>query len=358
MITSLNNTCPSKPKHFSKRFFYLVAVILAVSLLLPLPVQAQDGSNDKVIFSGNYTLEEGEILNGDLVVFAGVVSLEKDSTVTGDVAIIGGNLTAQGTILGDLVGLGGHVDIKDEVIVQGDLTVIGSSVKRSPSAEIQGSMMTSEEFPLHFNPDWVQQPFQLDFSGMVNPLSPLMSLVWFSFRLFIWTGLAVLLFLFLEQPIRQIGKTAFEQPGVSFLSGFGIAVLGPILLLILLVTILLSPVGLVGFLILAAAWILGWTALGFEVGQRLSVSLDQTWSPLVSTAVGTFLVVLIFNGFNQIFPICIGWMPKTLLGIWMLGAVGLTRFGSRPYPGQASPLPESPREKETADPARELPPAD
>jgi len=357
MFSRRINNCPNKPNHFSTRFLSLALIILAVSLLLPLPVQAQDGSNDKVIFSGNYTLEEGDILNGDLVVFAGVVSLEKDSTVTGDVAVIGGNLTAKGTILGDLVGLGGHVDIQEEVLVQGDLTVIGSSVKRSPSAEIQGSMMTSEEFPLHFNPDWLQQPFQLDFSGIKNPFSPLMSLVWFSFRLFIWTGLAVLLFLFLEQPIRHIGETAFEQPGVSFLSGFGIAVLGPVLLLILLISILLSPVGLLGFLILGAAWILGWTAFGYEVGKRLSGSLDQTWSPLISTAAGTFLVILIINGFNQVFPFCIGWMPKTLIGLWMLGAVGLTRFGSRPYPVQAPPTAEPPRTSETPDPSGELPPA-
>jgi hypothetical protein len=48
-------------------------------------------------------------------------------------------------------------------------------------------------------------------------------------------------------------------------------------------------------------------------------------------------VILILNGFNQIFPFCIGWMPKTLIGFWMLGSVALTRFGTRSYPDQLPP---------------------
>ena len=335
-----------------RNLFYLAVIILTLSLLFPLPVHAQDGSNDKVIFSGNFTLEEGEILDGDLVVFAGVVSLEENSTVTGDVAVIGGNLIAKGTILGDLVGLGGFMEIQDQVVVRGDLTLIGSSVKRSPWATIEGSMMTSEEFPLHLDSGWLQRPFQFNFSEIRHPFSPLMSLVWFSFRLFIWSGLAALLFLFLEDPLKQIGQTAFDQPGISFLSGFGIAVLGPVLLLVLLITILLSPISLVGFLILGGAWILGWIALGYEIGKRLSANLDQSWSPLVMTAVGTFLVMLILNGFNQIFPFCIGWMPKTFFGIWMLGAAVLSRFGTRPYP----PTPEPAGMEQGQEDSEELPP--
>lgn len=320
----------------NRKLFFLAAVIAAVWLITPSPVFAQDGSGDKVIFSGNFTLKEGEVLQGDLVVFAGVVKLEKGTTVTGDVAIIGGNLSAGGTILGNLVGLGGDLRLNEGAVVRGDLTVIGSSLERSAEAEVQGSMMTSEEFPLRFDRDWLRHRFEINKTGIKNPLSPIMSLIWFTFRVFIWAGLAALVFLFLDEPIIQISRTAFDQPGISFLSGFGVAVLAPVLLIVLLITILLSPVSLLGFLILGAAWILGWIALGYEIGTRLASGLNQTWSPLIRTTGGTFLVMLILNGFNQIFPFCIGWMPKTFFGFWMLGAVVLTRFGSRSYPASTS----------------------
>jgi pyruvate/2-oxoglutarate dehydrogenase complex dihydrolipoamide acyltransferase (E2) component len=44
-----------------------------------------------------------------------------------------------------------------------------------------------------------------------------------------------------------------------------------------------------------------------------------------------FIISLIFNGFSQLVP-CVGWLPRFVLGTWVMGAVILTRFGSREYP--------------------------
>jgi pyruvate/2-oxoglutarate dehydrogenase complex dihydrolipoamide acyltransferase (E2) component len=44
-----------------------------------------------------------------------------------------------------------------------------------------------------------------------------------------------------------------------------------------------------------------------------------------------FILSLFFNGFSQLVP-CVGWLPRFVLGIWAMGAVILTRFGSREYP--------------------------
>ena len=44
-----------------------------------------------------------------------------------------------------------------------------------------------------------------------------------------------------------------------------------------------------------------------------------------------FILSLFFNGFSQVVP-CVGWLPKFVLGLWVMGAVTLTRFGTREYP--------------------------
>ena len=44
-----------------------------------------------------------------------------------------------------------------------------------------------------------------------------------------------------------------------------------------------------------------------------------------------FILSLLFNGFQHIVP-CVGFLPKFILGLWVTGAVVLTRFGTKEYP--------------------------
>ena len=46
---------------------------------------------------------------------------------------------------------------------------------------------------------------------------------------------------------------------------------------------------------------------------------------------GMFIITLIFNGFSQIVP-CVGWLPKFVLVVWVMGAAVLTRFGTQEHP--------------------------
>ena len=56
------------------------------------------------------------------------------------------------------------------------------------------------------------------------------------------------------------------------------------------------------------------------------------WAPAISAGVGTFILFFVFGGFSELIP-CIGWIPQTLVGIWGLGAVLMTRFGTQDYVG-------------------------
>jgi hypothetical protein len=308
----------------------IILLLLVSAILIPTTAFASGFEDDKVIFGSNYTLRAGESLNGDLVVFGGNVTVEESSTVNGDMVVFGGNVTSNGTVNGNLVALGGIVFLGDEALVQGDLSVVGSSLEQSPGAVITGSIITEENIPFEFELP-ANGLFEGDFPiPMFNQL-PFVSASWFFFRILIWTGLAILIGLFIQDQAVVINRAAFGEPVMSFVVGLGVVVVAPFVLLALLVTILLSPVSLVGVFALIAAWVVGLVSLSIEVGRKLVQALNQTLPVPLLAGIGMFILTLFFNGFSQL-VVCVGWIPKFILGAWVLGAVILTRFGTHIYP--------------------------
>jgi pyruvate/2-oxoglutarate dehydrogenase complex dihydrolipoamide acyltransferase (E2) component len=311
------------------RLFIFTLLILAV--IIPSTASASGLKDDKVIFGGNFTLTSGESLDGDLVVFGGNVVLESASTVNGDTVVLGGNITSNGTVNGNLVALGGFVELGNKAQVNGDLTVLGSSYEQAEGAVISGNIITEENVPFEF--DW---PSRIAlFNGRFDPSAfqalPFISTSWFFFKILIWTGLAVLMALFIQDQAAIINKAAFNQPFMSILVGLGIITIAPLVLIALIITIILSPVSILGIFALVAAWAVGLVALSIEVGKKLAESMNQSWPTPIKAGLGMFILALFFNGFSQVVP-CVGWMPKFVLGLWVLGAVILTRFGTREYP--------------------------
>jgi cytoskeletal protein CcmA (bactofilin family) len=309
----------------------LIFVLLISAILIPSTVSASGFRDDKVIFGGNFTLDSGETLHGDLVVFGGNVILETSSTVNGDTVVMGGNVTSNGTINGNLVALGGIVELQEEARVIGDLTVLGSSFEQASGAYISGTIVTGENIPFDFNLPSDIGLFEGDFPVFQFRELPFVSASWFFFQVLIWTGLAVLVALFFQKQAPVVNRAAFGQPVMSIVVGLGITFIAPLVLIALILTILLSPVSLLGILALLAAWVLGMVSLSIEIGKKLAEALDQNWATPILAGIGMFILSLLFNGFQHIVP-CVGFLPKFILGLWVTGAVVLTRFGTREYP--------------------------
>ncbi len=313
----------------------LILLLLASTIIIPSTAFASGFEDDKVIMGGNYILEEGETLNGNLVVFGGNVTLKTNSTVNGDTVVLGGSVTSNGTINGNLVVLGGIVTLQSAARVNGDLTVLGSSIEQDPGAMISGNIVTEQNIPFDFKTPKSFGFFKGDFPRVQFPQLPFVAAAWFVFRIFIWTGLAVLITLFAQEQAVVINRTAFKEAWMSILVGLGVILVAPLVALALIITILLSPVSLIGIFALIAAWVLGLVSLSIEVGRKLSQSFHKSWPEPLMAGLGMFILVLIFNGFSQLVP-CVGWLPKFILGAWVLGAVILTRFGTHSYPDQES----------------------
>lgn len=301
-------------------------ITLFVTMAWPGTAMAKGLLDDEIVFGGTFTLESGETLDGDLFILGGIATLEEDSEVNGDVVLMGGTLEIGGNIDGNVLAIGGFVDLKSSAFVGGDVNVLGAHLEREPGARVGGSVNYNlrGQFPLPFaggvRVPWVDLRF-----------SPVVDVIGFIFRTFLWAALAVLLVLFLPNQTERTAQAAVSQPVVAGALGFLTVVVAVPLLIVLAITIIMSPVSLLGAVLLVIAWAIGLIALGLEIGRRLTQMLNQNWPPAVSAGMGTFVLILVMNGGKELIP-CIGWVIPVMVGTLGLGAVLLTRFGTQAYP--------------------------
>jgi hypothetical protein len=342
----------------------LLLAILLVAMVWPTTAFARDLFEDRVVFGGTFTLESGETQQGSLVIFGGAVTTEPDSTVNGDLVLIGGTVQVGGTVNGNVVGIGGAVRLDGSAVVSGDVFTLGATLRREQGATITGQVINGLDTPL-------EVPLTDDIQGGVEipdvpavpqvpqvkvDTNPFLQMIWFFFRTFLYTALAVLLVMFLPDPVSRVSRAAVSQPVITAGAGLLTAVLSPIILVAITLTLILIPVTFVTAVVLFAAWLLGWVALGLEVGRRIGEALNQKWAPAISAGVGTLVLLFVLGGFRELIP-CIGWVPQVLVGLWGLGAVLMTRFGTQEYLADQEPeLERSPQQLEAAA-AEPLPPA-
>jgi hypothetical protein len=315
------------------KFQLALLFALCLALLLPATALARDVGEDKIVFGGTYTLESGEVLNGNLIIFGGAVSLEEGSVVRGDVVLFGGSLDAQGEVTGSVIGIGGLVDLGATALVAKDVVSLGANLDQSAGAIVEGQITPGFSGPLTFD-----FPQAASFPRLNVSVNPFFALMWFALRAFLWAAVAVILALILPRQLDAVSNAAVGQPLIAGGLGLLTAVIAPLILILLLVTICLSPLSFIGFLILLVAWGLGLIALGLELGQRMAIMFKRDWAPALSAGVGTLLLILVLNGLSELIP-CVGWLFPAIAGCVGLGAVLLTRFGTQPYRISAPPPP-------------------
>jgi hypothetical protein len=307
----------------------LSAVLLTLLVLVVFPMTAFAASPEDVVIGNSYTLESGQTLNNDLFVLGGNVNLMNGSTVIGNVIILGGTAQAAGTINGNLVVFGGSLNLGSTFILNGNLTTAGGSVNRAPGATINGQIYTNANTPSFVFPNGIQIPtINTSFNPWANAG---LKVLGYFVGLILWTLVAMLVAMFLSTPLTRTSHTILAQPLISGGLGLLTIVITPIVLVLLAITICLSPIALLGAIALVVAWAYGLIALGLEIGKRISLAVKHDWHPAIEAGIGTLVLMAILNGLQSFLP-CIGWIPLFLAGIVGLGAVLLTQFGRKNYP--------------------------
>jgi hypothetical protein len=232
------------------------------------------------------------------------------------------------------------VTLGEQAVVNGDINLVGGNLQQADGAVVEGQVNDDPVaiFPFAFTPGTFQMPWSRDF-GMRNFNAPWMGIaltpIWGGltvlFRSLVWAVVALLVALFAARPLERTANAAMTNPAAAGGLGCLTAIVAPLLLVILAITICLAPFSLIGGFLLTLAWGYGLIALGFETGRRMAIALHQDWAPVVVAGLGTFVLTLVVNAVGALIP-CVGWMLPALVGSFGLGAVLLTRFGARSYP--------------------------
>jgi hypothetical protein len=175
-------------------------------------------------------------------------------------------------------------------------------------------------------------------------VNPFWEAFWLFMRSLGYGLLAMLVVLFLPQQTRRVAEAAVRQPlnmgGMGLLTYILLIVLIVALALfsILIITLLLTiPLLLIVGLIFGAAMAFGWIALGTELGSRFAGMFNREWPMPLNALIGTFLMTLVADGIG--FIPCVGWVAPVLLTLLGLGAVTMTRFGTKSLPFTATLAP-------------------
>lgn len=323
----------------------LLGLVLGILILGSIVIRASNGS----ALGYHFDLGVGERYQGDLAIAAHDVNLSADTIVEGDVSIVAlGDVRLAGRIEGDLSILApfSAVEVAPGASISGDLAICARSLSSLDGITIGGRRDTGC--------DRISTILQGGITG-ISVAAPTIHLPFLSLGVgdtgtrlaqvglsaFGVAAVAAFIAFVFPDPLRRMTATALARPrtaGAAGMLAFGLTI--GLTLLFLLLTILTSGALCLGFPLVAVGWavlvsglLAGWIAIAYALGGWLLRQRGSHAPSIVTAALGA-LVLTLFQGGLQLVP-CLGWLSVALvlvIGLIGLGALILTRFGTRPYP--------------------------
>lgn len=304
----------------------ILAVILLLTLLtMPSLAYANSLRQGGVILGSDFIVHSGERVEG-AVVLGGDVGVEHGGTVEGDLAAVGGDVTIAGDVTGSLIVIGGDLHLAESAFVGGDVIAPFANIERAPGAEVQGQIFAGqgpqfiprgEIFRFRELAPWREIFFAGFLGNIFQTILTILGAV----------ALGILAVVLVPGPMVTVRNTLIAQPAPSLGLGF-LAILGAIIVLALLViTCIGIPLAIILGAVLGLAAAFGWVTVGLLGGERLLTALQsKEKSPVIAVTLGTLLITLVAH-----LP-CLGFLFFVGISSWGLGAVLLTRFGTKSYP--------------------------
>ena len=306
-------------------------------------VSSEETPNSVVLFGCGARIQAGAQIRRDVVSFGSEVVLEENTHVANDVVIFGGDLTLAGRVDEDIVLMGGDMILQPTAVVNGDVHLLGGKFDRKEGAVVRGQIQRNQNvitpsvragsFPFNRYNDWGFWGGMI--GGFFQNLFATLSLA----------ALGALILVFLPTQLNQVAQVAQKSAAPSLGVGCLTWLIVPPLMILFVITCLGIPVSLALGIAFVAAGVLGWIAIALIVGERLLVALKaKNLAPLLSMVVGLAVLWIVSS-----LPVLGGLIWLFIVALAM-GAVVLTRFGTRPYPSLV-PAPVAPSTVTTPLPA-------
>jgi hypothetical protein len=264
--------------------------------------------------------------------FEKVVTVNPGSVVCGNLTSFWGNVVILGEVRGDVVVIGGDVNIEGRV--DGNVTLYGGKLISHPGAYVDGDIHVCGGQPvqnaaLRLHGSFIGCP-----NGIANMLESDAGLQFHFWYIVTWVVLGILLTTLLPEHVMMVRTTVKSKLRRSLALGLLSILLAPAILIVLLALIIPIPLAILVAVGLFAAWALGMVAISWIIGdailQRIAPHLD---THLTQVCVGLIILSLLGS-----LPY-IGWLVNIGVGVLGIGAVFLSRFGTRLYSQPKQPLP-------------------
>lgn len=326
-----------------KRWFgFVIALFLVMFAAVPVSAQGFERTGDHVCFGGATTvganetpdsvvlfgcggrIQSGARVRKDVVSFGGNVVLEQGAQLGGDVVIFGGNADIAGEVGHRVTAFGGTVSLEPSSVVNNDVQVFGGFVDKKEGATVHGRFLgTGGTYPgstfTYVNP--------FVYGGLNSVSSYFIGVVRGLVTALALAALGALVIVFLPMQVNEVAITAQRAPLPSLGVGCLTWIVLPPLALLFVVTCIGIPLAAILGILAVAAGVFGWIAIGMILGEKLLTGFKvSTIVPIVAMLVGLLILWLVTE-----VPI-LGWLIWIFVASLAIGAVVLTRFGTRPYP--------------------------
>ncbi|MEN8097728.1 MAG: hypothetical protein ABFQ89_01505 [Chloroflexota bacterium] len=310
------------------RTFRIVALSITLAVVLfvmaPSAIAAPSDVYDRIISSGTFHLEDGELEDGTIVVTGGEVIIDDGATLTEDLIVFGGTIKIGGTIAGDVILFAGELSCSRTAVVRGNFVALGGDHSINTKAQIDGDYVNKPA------DEWIPEIFHSRAFATTEPelqqftrWQPLIRMVTAVVGAVI-VGLIALFYTSVwPDEVERVAGTIKENPVSSMAAGlvsyFALLFIIPLWIIISALLILVC-IGIFGFPLLAGfiiALILialfGWTGIGLIVGRWFweQIGSEQDDIRLMASATSAVLWLLI------------GWLS---LASWIFALVGLVAF--------------------------------
>jgi hypothetical protein len=242
---------------------------------IEIELKVGEGEEGEEVFEGEYD-------ENDLVSIGEDIYIAEGEEVLGDAVCIEGDVTIAGTVRGDAVCIGGDITLESSAVVYGDALSVGGCIDAAPGAKIGGQEVC---FGGEFTP---LVPFIKKFADISEPItSNLINIVWeIAFFLFLMF-LGLLVSVFMRRQMDNVRDHLTNEFPRSALLGIALAVLAPIALVVLAVSVIGWPLIPLFIIVLLALQYFGYVVFGETLG---SVILGAEKHPMLRILVGVAIL--------------------------------------------------------------------
>lgn len=254
-----------------------------------------------------------EVVCGDLTLLGS--TLDVIGQVRGNILAFGSNINIAGMVSGDVDLYGGRATLQNGSHVRGNINLYGGSERMEAGANLEGEINNRSQHVSLWLPGLSD--------GFAFPFWPIV----------IWVVLGLALVSLLPEHVMFVRTTVASKARRSLLLGLLSLLLAPAVLIVLIALIIPIPLAVIIVGGLIAAWALGTIAIGWLMGEYIMRAIAPRHNTrLAQVTVGLTVLVLVGS-----LPY-IGWLVSIGAGLLGLGAVFLSRFGTRLYGQPRHPL--------------------